>query len=144
MENLAIVFIPVLVAVITQITKFGLFSLKNGLRWEYFFTHGHMPSTHSAFAISLVIIVGYLETVVTAPFAIAVALAVIIIDDALRLRMYLGDQGRYLNMLVENLNLDASKYPRLKERVGHRTSEVIVGLIFGSVLSLFFIFIFHF
>ncbi len=144
MENLAIVFIPVLVAIITQVTKFGLFSLKNGLKWEYFFTHGHMPSTHSAFAISLVIIVGFLETIVTAPFAIAVALAVIIIDDALRLRMYLGDQGRYLNMLVENLNLDASKYPRLKERVGHRTSEVIVGLIFGSALSFLFIFIFNF
>ncbi len=142
MENLAIVFIPVLVAIITQITKFGLFSFKNGLKWEYFFTHGHMPSTHSAFAISLVIIVGYLETVVTAPFAIAVALAVIIVDDALRLRMYLGDQGRYLNMLVENLNLDASKYPRLKERVGHRTSEVIVGLIFGSAFSFLFIYIF--
>ena len=144
MENLLIVFIPVFVAIITQIVKFLLFSIKNGVKWEYAFTHGHMPSTHSAFAISLVIIVGYLETVFVAPFAIAVALAVIIIDDALRLRMYLGDQGRYLNMLVENLNLDASKYPRLKERVGHRTSEVIVGLLFGSALSFLFIYIFTF
>lgn len=142
MENLAIIFIPVFVAILTQVVKFSLFSFKNGLKWEYAFTHGHMPSTHSAFAISLVIIVGYLETIVTAPFAIAVALAVIIIDDALRLRMYLGDQGRYLNMLVENLNLDASKYPRLKERVGHRTSEVIVGIIFGVIISFLFIYLF--
>jgi acid phosphatase family membrane protein YuiD len=143
MDNLAIVFIPVIVAIITQITKFAIFSAKNGIKWEYFFTHGHMPSTHSAFAISLVIIVGYLETVLTAPFAIAVALAVIIIDDALRLRMYLGDQGRYLNMLVENLNLDPEKYPRLKERVGHRTSEVIVGIIFGTLFSFLFIYLFR-
>ncbi len=142
MENLIIVLIPVFVAIITQLTKFVIFSLKNGLKWEYFFTHGHMPSTHSAFAVSLVIVVGFLETIVTAPFAIALALAVIIIDDALRLRMYLGDQGRYLNMLVENLNLDASKYPRLKERVGHRTSEVIVGLIYGALLSFMFIYLF--
>ena len=142
MENLLIVLIPVFVAIITQITKFIIFSLKNGLKWEYAFTHGHMPSTHSAFAVSLVIIVGFLETVATAPFAIALALAVIIVDDALRLRMYLGDQGRYLNMLVENLNLDASKYPRLKERVGHRVPEVIIGLIYGAALSFLFIYLF--
>ncbi len=142
MENLIIILIPAFVAIITQTTKFIIFSFKNGFKWEYAFTHGHMPSSHSAFAISLVIIIGYLETISSGSFAIAMALAIIIIDDALRLRMYLGDQGRYLNMLVENLNLDISKYPRLKERVGHRTSEVIVGLIYGAVLSFIFLYLF--
>lgn len=57
--------------------------------------------------------------------------------------MYLGDQGRYLNMLIENLNMSPDKYPRLKERIGHRSSEVIVGVIYGFVLAYFFIFIFE-
>ena len=61
---------------------------------------------------------------------------IIIIDDAVRLRMYLGDQGRYLNMLVEQLDIDQTKFPRLKERVGHRVSEVIVGGIYGFLLTI--------
>lgn len=144
MENILFILIPVFVGVITQITKFVIFSARHGFKWDYFFTHGHMPSTHSAFAVSLVITVGYLAGIDTAPFAIAIALAVIILDDALRLRMYLGDQGRYLNMLIDSLNLDPDKYPRLKERIGHRNSEVVVGIVFGTILAFFFIYIFQF
>lgn len=129
-------FVPVAVSMIAQITKFTLFSIKHGFKREYFFTHGHMPSTHSAFAISLIITVGYMESLTSGAFAIALGLSMIILDDALRIRMYLGDQGRYLNMLVQNLHLDIKKYPHLKERVGHRTSEVIIGLIYGAFLTL--------
>jgi acid phosphatase family membrane protein YuiD len=70
-------------------------------------------------------------------FAVAVILAFIVIDDAVRLRMYLGDQGRYLNMLVQQLNISEKQFPRLKERVGHRVSEVIVGGILGFIMTVF-------
>lgn len=143
MNNFQIALIPVFVGIITQTTKFIIFVSKHGFKWDYFMTHGHMPSTHSAFATSLIISIGYLEGINSGAFAVAIALAVIIIDDALRLRMYLGDQGRYLNMLVQNLNLDADKYPRLKERVGHRTSEVIVGIIYGGALTGILLFLFE-
>jgi len=135
LNDLVIPFVPVIVSIITQTTKFIVFTLKHGFKWEYFFTHGHMPSSHSSFAASLVITVGYLENLTSGAFAIALGLSMIILDDALRIRMYLGDQGRYLNMLVQNLHLDIKQYPRLKERVGHRTSEVIVGLIYGAFLT---------
>lgn len=138
-----LVFIPVLAGGMAQLTKFIIFSFKNGLNWNYFMTHGHMPSAHSAFAVSLVTTVGYLDGVFGAPFVIALALGVIIIDDAIRLRMYLGDQGRYLNMLVQSLSLNPDKYPRLKERIGHRTSEVIVGLIYGFLLTIGLIYVFR-
>lgn len=135
-QEFIIPFIPVIVSIITQITKFIIFVIKHGFKWEYFFTHGHMPSSHSSFAVSLVITVGYLENLTSGAFAIALGLSMIILDDALRIRMYLGDQGRYLNMLVQNLHLDIKKYPRLKERVGHRTSEVIAGLFYGAFLTI--------
>ncbi len=134
-----VVLIPLFIGIIAQTTKFIIFSFQNGFKWNYFLTHGHMPSTHSAFAASLILIVAHLSGVYSAAFVIALALAIIIIDDALRLRMYLGDQGRYLNMLIETLNLDTKKYPRLKEHVGHRNSEVLVGLIYGALLTLFFL-----
>jgi len=134
--------IPLLIGSITQITKFAIFSFKHGIQWNYFFTHGHMPSTHSAFVSSLIITTGYYHGIDSGAFLVAFSLSIIIFDDALRLRMYLGDQGRYLNNLIEKLEIDTKKFPRLKERVGHRTSEVIVGIIYGVVLSYLFIYFF--
>lgn len=135
----AVFLIPVLVAVIAQAIKFVLYSLKHGWDLRYAFTHGHMPSSHTAFAVSLLVSVGFYEGITDGTFAVAFALAFIIIDDAARLRMYLGDQGRYLNMLIEQLDVDSKKFPRLKERTGHRVSEIIVGAIVGFILSVIFI-----
>ena len=135
----AVFLIPVLVAVIAQAIKFVLYSLKHGWDIRYAFTHGHMPSAHTAFAVSLLVSVGFYEGITDGTFAVAFALAFLIIDDAARLRMYLGDQGRYLNMLIEQLDVDSKKFPRLKERTGHRVSEIVVGAIVGLILSVIFI-----
>jgi len=135
----AIILIPIIVGIIIQITKFVIYSVKHGLDWRYILTHGHMPSAHTAFAVSILTSIGYYEGVHSGAFAVAFALAFLIIDDAARLRMYMGDQGRYLNMLVSQLHVDASQFPRLKERMGHRISEVIVGGILGFVLTIILI-----
>lgn len=128
--------IPIFVGFIVQITKFVNYCLKHGWNIRYAMTHGHMPSAHTGFAVSVIASVGYYEGIHSGAFAVAIALAVIIIDDAVRLRMYLGDQGRYLNMLIEQLDIDQKKFPRLKERVGHRISEVIAGGIYGFILTM--------
>lgn len=128
--------IPIIVGVVAQLVKFVVFSLKHGWDIKYVMTHGHMPSAHTAFIVSLVTAVGYYEGYHTGAFAVAVALAIIVIDDAARLRMYMGDQGRYLNMLIRQLNVSEEQFPRLKERVGHRVSEVIIGGIFGFLLTI--------
>jgi len=131
-----IFLIPIAVGVIVQVTKFIVFSLKHGWNWNYAMTHGHMPSAHTGFIVSLVTSVGYYEGITTGAFTVAVALAIIVIDDAARLRMYMGDQGRYLNMLIRQLNVSEEQFPRLKERMGHRVSEVIVGGILGFILTI--------
>lgn len=135
----AVFLIPIIVAIIVQAIKFVLYSLKHGWDIRYMFTHGHMPSAHTAFATSLIVSIGFYEGIHTGTFAVAIALAFLILDDATRLRMHLGDQGRYLNMLIEQLNISEQQYPRLKERVGHRVSEVIVGAVLGFLLTIFFI-----
>lgn len=142
LSSYAVFLIPVSVAVIVQAIKFVLYSLKHGWDIRYAFTHGHMPSSHTAFAVSLLVSIGYFEGVHGGTFAVAFMLAFLIIDDAARLRMYLGDQGRYLNMLVEQLDIDTKKFPRLKERTGHRISEIIVGAILGVLISVLLIYIF--
>jgi acid phosphatase family membrane protein YuiD len=136
MNSLHLVYIvPIVVGFLAQMTKFVLYTMRHGWHPEYIFTHGHMPSAHTAFATSLLISIGYFEGLDSGAFAVTVGLAFLIIDDALRIRMHLGDQGRYLNMLTEQLHLDKEQFPRLKERVGHRVSEVIVGAFFGLTFT---------
>jgi acid phosphatase family membrane protein YuiD len=131
-----IFLIPCFVGGVVQITKFIVYSMKHGWNIRYAMTHGHMPSAHTGFIVSLVTAVGYYDGIHTGAFTVAVALAVIVIDDAARLRMYMGDQGRYLNMLIRQLNINEEQFPRLKERMGHRVSEVIVGGIYGFLLTI--------
>jgi hypothetical protein len=125
-----------LVGGVVQIIKFIVYCWKHGWDIRYAMTHGHMPSAHTAFIVSLVTSVGYYDGMHTGAFAVAVALAIIVIDDAARLRMYMGDQGRYLNMLIRQLNINEDQFPRLHERMGHRISEVIVGGILGFIFTL--------
>ncbi len=134
--------IPITVGVLTQAIKFGIYTYKHGFNIEYAFTHGHMPSAHTSLVVSLLSSVAYYEGVHSGAFALSAVLAFIVIDDAARIRMYLGDQGRYLNMLVDQLNLEKEHFPRLKERVGHRVSEIIGGAFTGLFLTLFLISIF--
>jgi len=131
-----IFLIPMFVGGVVQIIKFIVYSMKHGWNIQYAMTHGHMPSAHTGFITSLVTSIGYYEGIDSGAFAVAVALAIIVIDDAARLRMYMGDQGRYLNMLIRQLNINEDQFPRLHERMGHRISEVIVGGILGVIFTL--------
>jgi len=130
------VLIPLVVGGILLTLKFIIFSAKHGINWEYFFSHGHMPSFHTGFVVSILTSIGYYQGTASGVFALAMIFSIIIIDDALRLRVYLGDQGRYLNRLIQELPINKNKFPRLKERIGHRISEVIVGGLIGFGLTL--------
>jgi hypothetical protein len=139
LQDYLVFLIPITVGIITQLIKFVLYTIKHGFNIEYAFTHGHMPSAHTSLVVSLLVTMAYYEGVHSSAFALSAVLAFIVIDDAARIRMYLGDQGRYLNMLVEQLGIEKDKFPRLKERVGHRVSEIIGGALTGLFLTIFFI-----
>jgi hypothetical protein len=133
-----IFIIPIIVGTAVQIIKFTFYSIKNGWNIRYVMTHGHMPSAHTAFVTALITSVALFDDdgLKSGAFAVAVILAVIVIDDAVRLRMYMGDQGRYLNMLIRQLNINEEQFPRLKERMGHKVKEVIVGGILGVLFTI--------
>jgi uncharacterized protein len=139
LQSYLVFLIPITVGILTQIIKFALYTYKHGFNIEYAFTHGHMPSAHTSLVVSLLTSVAYFEGVQSGAFALSAVLAFIVIDDAARIRMYLGDQGRYLNMLVDQLNLNQNNFPRLKERVGHRISEIIGGAFVGLFFTLLLI-----
>lgn len=131
--------IPLIVGGVVHLIKFITYLLRHDYNWklavEHGLTYGHMPSSHTGFAISLVTSVGYYEGIGTGSFAVAVALAIIVIDDAIRFRIQMGDQARYMNIITKKLELDPKEFPRLKERVGHKKIEVVVGAILGFLFT---------
>ncbi|HBO17164.1 MAG: Acid phosphatase/vanadium-dependent haloperoxidase related protein [Candidatus Moranbacteria bacterium GW2011_GWE2_35_2-] len=139
-SNYAMFIIPLIVLAFARILKFIIFYVKHGNNFKYTLDHamtyGHMPSVHSALMISLVTSVGYFSGIDSGEFAIAFVLAILIIDDATRLRVYMGEHSRYINMLTDKIGVDEKEYTRLKERMGHRPEEAIAGAIFGFVLTL--------
>jgi len=128
--------IPIIVIIFAQLMKFVRLSLKHGFQLDDLFDPGHFPSAHSAFVTSLVITIGYYESVTSGIFAVAACFAFITIYDALRVRMQIGLQGKTLNKLVTEIDsIDPKRFPRLKEHVGHFANEVAGGIGIGILLS---------
>lgn len=133
-----LIFIPALTGIFTQMVKFALSIIRHKkIEIKYLFTPGHMPSSHTSFAVSLVTAVGYYAGIDSVDFAIAVCLAYVVIYDAMNIRIHIGRNGAAINQMVEELKLNG--YPTLKERVGHLPEEVFVGGILGFVFSLLLI-----
>ena len=136
-----VVILPVFVGFVIWIIKFIVFYIRHKFDWKYAVEHGttygHMPSAHTGFVTALITSIGYYVGIDSGAFAVALALAIIVVDDALRLRIYMGDQGRRLNFIIEQLKISKKEFPRLKERIGHRKSEVVVGAILGFLLTYF-------
>jgi len=146
MENLApyhVVIIPLIVLALVRIIKFVIFYFRHNRDFKYTLSHGmtygHMPSVHSALMASLVTSVGYFEGLNSGAFAVSLVMAILIIDDATRLRVYMGDHSRYLNMIINKIGATETDYPRLKERMGHKPTEALAGGILGFALTVFLI-----
>lgn len=99
--------------------------------------YGGMPSAHSAFVFSLATLVGVVDGIYSTTFVIAVAAVILILDDALRLRIFLAGYGQVLDRLVRRLPAPEQQgYPYVETRLGHRPLEVTMGGLLGIVLSL--------
>ena len=102
--------------------------------------YGGMPSAHTAFAFSLATVIAIKEGIYSADFAIAATAVIFILDDALRMRIFLSRHGEALHKLVDRLPAAEQKdFPYLEKRLGHKTSEAIAGAVLGIVLSWIFL-----
>ncbi len=137
--------IPVIVGCITQATKFALSIVKHGkIEIKYLLTSGHMPSSHTAFVISLTTMIAFKEGLLSTLFAASFVFSYIIIYDALYIRSNIGYNGRSINKLVSEISgINKENYPTLRERVGHKPSEVFVGGVMGFILTVALMLIFE-
>lgn len=117
--------------------------LEKKLDWNRFFGSGGMPSSHSAFVISLTIMIGAVEGFDSALFAASVVLSAIVMYDASGVRHETGIQGQVLNEIIRKVFVDGQPITdvELKELVGHTKVEVAGGFIVGVLTALAFIFL---
>lgn len=113
------------------------------LDWGRFFGSGGMPSSHSAFVVSLAIMVGWTAGFDKAEFAVAVVLAAIVMYDASGVRRETGLQAEVINDIIRKVFVDGEPITdvELKELVGHTKVEVAGGFIVGVLVALVFILI---
>ena len=95
---------------------------------KVWFQHGGMPSSHSAFVTSLLMVVGMRDGLGSTEFAIATVLAGIVWYDAAFVRRQVGKQAKILNLLQE--------WQDFSERVGNSIAEVCGGIAFGALVTL--------
>lgn len=120
--------VPLIVLVLTEIVKYFVEEARTGAGHRHLFQQGGMPSTHSAFVTSLVIIVGHKMGTDSVEFAMSVVLACIVWYDAIGVRGVLGEQAKVLNVLQH--------FHRLRETLGHSFLEVLGGIIFGAGVTI--------
>jgi len=137
MQYYLLVFVPIGAAAIAQICKFIIFSFKHKVDIRYLFEYGHMPSSHAAMMTALLVVLGYSGEANTPAYIVAFTITILVMMDALRLRMYIGSYGKTLNSIITTLGAgDKTVVSRLKERVGHKPIEVLGGVLVGIITAL--------
>ena len=108
-----------------------------------FFGSGGMPSSHTAFVVSLAIMVGATEGFDSAIFAMCVVLAAVVMYDATGVRKETGNQAEIINEILRKVFVDGQPIADvdLKELIGHTKLEVLGGAIVGICCALAFIFL---
>lgn len=110
------------------------------INFRYLVTTGGMPSAHSALVGALATAIGQSMGWSSPDFAIACLFAVIVMYDAAGVRQAAGKQAKLLNQITEELFQDGHNFneEKLKELLGHTPFQVLVGLMLGIFISMFF------
>ena len=138
-----LVFIPFIVIVAAQLVKIIIDLSKNSFSWQMLMSYGGMPSAHSAFVSSLVLVIFIVEGFESMIFLFSLVFASIVIRDALGLRQYISQQSKVINALISQLpDKKQSDIEILPERVGHTPAQVIAGIAFGFILTYILLMIF--
>ena len=99
---------------------------------------GGMPSSHSSTVCALTAASGMRYGAGSFEFAVCFVLSMIVMYDAMNVRMETGKQSKLLNrVFFENiLELDGViLQERLKEYVGHTPVQVVAGAVLGIVIA---------
>ena len=131
----SVLFWSVLSCLLAQFFKIIFnFLITGKLRFGIMFETGGMPSSHSALITGATSGIGYELGFDSPIFALAVAVALIVMYDASGVRKSAGVQAAEINKLSKKL--DPQSELLLKETLGHTKIEVMVGSFLGPLITL--------
>ncbi|MFA5135673.1 MAG: divergent PAP2 family protein [Patescibacteria group bacterium] len=99
-------------------------------------SYGGMPSSHAALVTAVTSMVAYREGVDSAVFAVALVFSLIVITDALVLRLHINNQGRSIQQLINKLpDKERSAFPKIRLGLQHTLPQVLVGIFIGFSIA---------
>ena len=99
---------------------------------------GGMPSSHASTVCAMATTAVRLHGLGSPVFAVTVILAIIVMHDAMGVRLETGKQAKLLNQSVDSFKtLEGKKLAeeKLKEFVGHTPIQVIMGALLGILIG---------
>ncbi|MEE1114419.1 MAG: divergent PAP2 family protein [Eubacterium sp.] len=124
---------------VAQVSKVLLDVVKGSFTVDRLTGSGGMPSSHSATSLGLITATALTYGVGGFEFPMAFFFGIIVIYDAMGVRMETGREAQVLNKLRER-DLAEGKEPLfnkpLREKIGHTLPEIIVGGLIGIAAAL--------
>ena len=134
------VLIPALVSwAVAQVIKTILYAIVHKeISLDRLFGDGGFPSGHSATVTALAISTAFIYGLGSFEFAVTAILAIVVMHDAMGVRLETGKQAKIINDIVEffdKAGSDLTDEEKLKELVGHTPLQVIAGFLLGVVVA---------
>ena len=105
--------------------------------WALLFSAGGMPSSHSALMASVALSTGLYSGFNSPVFALAVAIALVVIYDATGIRRQAGIHAQKINLLINELfSGQPISEEQLIEVLGHSPRQAFGGIVLGIAVAL--------
>ncbi len=104
--------------------------------WSLLLRAGGMPSSHSALVSGAAHAIGLTQGFDSPMFALAIAVAMVVIYDATGIRRQAGRHAEIINAMVRDLvEGHPLRQEQLREVLGHSPFEAFVGLVMGIAIA---------
>ncbi len=133
-------WVPFFTWLAIQIFKVAFDSIKERkFNINRLFGAGGMPSSHTAIAMVITVMIGKDVGFGSFAFAACLIFSLIVMYDAAGVRRAAGEQASVLNKIIETPGLSGLEVQkRLMEALGHTPTQVFVGAIIGIIVGAFF------
>ena len=120
----------------SQAAKVVIFLIINKrIVWERLIGDGGMPSSHSATVTSVAVATALTCGWDSPVFAVACIMALIVMHDAMGVRLEAGKHAKALNDLMDFVRSDLTADDKLKELLGHTPLQVAAGIVLGLIMG---------
>lgn len=104
--------------------------------WSLLLREGGMPSSHSTVVSAVAYAVGITAGFDNPSFAVAVALAMVVVYDATGIRRQAGRHAEIINAMIKDL-VDGHplQQEKLRTVLGHSPGEALAGVMLGLVVA---------